>query len=125
MQYETITGAVDVGFVHKKIVGSGGEFAKVILRLEPLPDGSGLQFVNDVPDELLPTRLVLAGYPVTDLRVTLIDGTYHDTIPIDGRSVSPRAVRSGMECGKQSQKSRTGRQKHAPLHRGLSITAVA
>lgn len=140
MQYETITRAVDVGFVHKKIVGSGGEFAKVILRLEPLPDGSGLQFVNDVPDELLPTRLVegvlegvqdaskhgvLAGYPVTDLRVTLIDGTYHDTIPIDGRSVSPRAVRSGMECGKQSQKSRTGRQKHAPLHRGLSITAVA
>ena len=94
MQYETITRAVDVAFVHKKIIGSGGEFAKVILRLEPLPDGSGLQFVNDVPDELLPTRLVegvlegvqdaskhgvLAGYPVTDLRVTLIDGTYHDT----------------------------------------------
>jgi hypothetical protein len=47
-----------VGFVHKKIIGSGGEFAKVILRLEPLPDGSGLQFVKDVPDELLPTRLV-------------------------------------------------------------------
>jgi elongation factor G len=94
MRYETITRAVDVGFVHKKIIGSAGEFAKVILRLEPLPDGSGLQFVNDVPDELLPTRLVegvlegvqdaskhgvLAGYPVTDLRVTLIDGTYHDT----------------------------------------------
>jgi elongation factor G len=94
MQYETITSAVDVGFVHKKIVGSGGEFAKVILRLEPLPDGSGLQFVNDVPGELIPTRLVegvlegvqdaskhgvLAGYPVTDLRVTLIGGTYHDT----------------------------------------------
>ena len=94
MQYETITRVVDVVFVHKKIIGSGGEFAKVILRLEPLPDGSGLQFVNDVPDQLLPTGFVegvlegvqdaskhgvLAGYPVTDLRVTLIGGTYHDT----------------------------------------------
>jgi hypothetical protein len=37
MYYETITRAVEAGFVHKKIIGTGEEFAKVILRLEPLP----------------------------------------------------------------------------------------
>jgi hypothetical protein len=37
----TITRAVEAGFVHKKIIGTGDEFEKVILRLEPLPWGSG------------------------------------------------------------------------------------
>ena len=93
MYYEIITRAVEASFVHKKIIGAGGEFAKVILRLEPLPGGSGLQFINDVADEVIPAKLVegvregiqeaskagvLAGHPVTDLRVTLIDGAYHD-----------------------------------------------
>jgi elongation factor G len=93
MQYETITRAVEATFVHKKIIGAGGEFAKVILRLEPLPDSSGMQFFNDVPDEVIPAKLVegvregvyeaskrgvLAGHPVTDLRVTLVDGAFHD-----------------------------------------------
>jgi elongation factor G len=60
--------------------------------LEPLPGGSGLQFINDVADEVIPDILVegvregvqeaskmgvLAGHPVTDLRVILVDGAYH------------------------------------------------
>lgn len=43
MYYEVITRAVEAAFVHKKIIDAGGEFAKVTLRLEPLPDGSQLR----------------------------------------------------------------------------------
>jgi len=93
MYYEIITRVVDASFVHKKIISGGGEFAKVLLRLEPLPDGSGFQFVNDAAADVLPAELVdgvregvvqaammgvLAGHPVTDVRVTLVDGAYHD-----------------------------------------------
>jgi elongation factor G len=93
MQYETITRTAETTFAHKKVIGGGGEFAIVSLRLEPLPSGSSVQFVNGVTDQVVPTRLVegvqegiqeasnrgvIAGHPVTDLRVTLIDGKYHD-----------------------------------------------
>ncbi|TMJ46909.1 MAG: hypothetical protein E6G85_29680 [Alphaproteobacteria bacterium] len=92
-QYEVITRTADATFVHKKVIGSGGEFAIVSLRLEPLPGGSGVQFINEVTENLLPTRFVegvregiqeaakvgvIAGHPVVDLRVTLIDGKYHN-----------------------------------------------
>ena len=94
MEYEVITLAVEAGFVHQKIDSRGAEFAKVVLRLEPLPVDDGLQIVNDVADQIIPARLVegiyegvqeaaaagvLAGHPVTDLRVTIVDGAYHDT----------------------------------------------
>jgi hypothetical protein len=39
MYYETITRAVEAGFVHNRIIGTGNEFANVIVRLEPLPCG--------------------------------------------------------------------------------------
>ena len=93
MYFETIPRTVEVDFVHKKIIAGGGEFAKVILRLEPLPLGSGLQFVNEAPDDVVPARWVggvqegvqeaaktgdLGGHPVTDLRVKLVGGAYHD-----------------------------------------------
>jgi elongation factor G len=113
MHYETITRTAEADFVHKKIIGVGGEFARVVLRLEPLPDGSGLQFVNDVDDRTIPARLaegvhegiqeasktgILSGHPVADLRVTLIDGAYHD---IDSSSrtfglAARAAFRDGM-----------------------------
>jgi len=113
MYYEIITRAVEATFVHKKIVSGGGEFAKVILRLEPLPDGSGFQFINDAAADVLPAELVdgaregvvqaaamgvLAGHPVTDMRVTLVDGAYHD---IDSNRhtfslAARRAFRDGM-----------------------------
>ncbi|QQO20433.1 hypothetical protein JJB98_11180 [Bradyrhizobium diazoefficiens] len=93
MQYEIITRSAEATFVHKNLIGAGGEFAIVSLRLEPMPSGTGVQFINNVTDDILPIRLVegvqegiqeaskkgvLAGHPVTDLRVTLIDGKYHD-----------------------------------------------
>jgi elongation factor G len=92
MQYEIITRSAEATFVHKKLIGAGGEFAIVSLRLEPMPSGTGVQFINSVTEDVLPIRLVegvqegiqeaskrgvIAGHPVTDLRVTLIDGKYH------------------------------------------------
>ena len=51
MYYETITRTVEGVFSHKKQIGGGGEFARVRLRLEPLPSRAGLQFANELPDD--------------------------------------------------------------------------
>ena len=84
---------VKVDYVHKKQSGGSGQYAKVIIDLEPLEPGSGYLFVNAVtggriPKEYIPAVDegiqdamqfgVLAGYPVEDIKVTLQDGAYHD-----------------------------------------------
>ncbi|HEY8425446.1 MAG TPA: elongation factor G [Limnochordales bacterium] len=73
--------------------GGRGQYGHVWLELEPLPPGSGFEFVNKivggvVPKEYIPAveagvreamqNGVLAGYPVVDVRVTLFDGSYHE-----------------------------------------------
>ena len=91
---ETLRRAVTkVDYVHKKQSGGSGQYAKVIIDLEPLEPGSGYEFVNGVtggriPKEYIPAVDegiqdamqfgVLAGYPVEDIKVTLQDGAYHD-----------------------------------------------
>ncbi|MEL4358192.1 MULTISPECIES: elongation factor G [unclassified Luteococcus] len=91
---ETLRRAVQkVDYTHKKQSGGSGQYAKVIVDLEPLEPGSGYEFVNAVtggriPKEYIPAVDagikdamqfgVLAGYPVEDIRVTLTDGAYHD-----------------------------------------------
>ena len=82
-----------VEYTHKKQSGGSGQFGKVIIDLEPTEPGSGYEFVNAVtggriPREYIPavdagikdamTSGVLAGYPVEDIKVTLLDGAYHD-----------------------------------------------
>ena len=92
---ETLRRAVQkVEYTHKKQSGGSGQYARVIINLEPLePAGSGYEFVNAVtggriPREYIPAADegiqdamqfgVLAGYPVEDIKVTLVDGAYHD-----------------------------------------------
>jgi elongation factor G len=94
---ETIRRKVDkVEHVHKKQTGGSGQYAKVVVALEPLPlatDGPTYEFHNAVtggriPREYIPSvdagaqdamqYGVLAGYPLVGLRLTLLDGQYHE-----------------------------------------------
>ncbi|GFG72286.1 elongation factor G [Mycolicibacter senuensis] len=93
---ETIKRTVEkVEYTHKKQTGGSGQFAKVIITLEPFTgeDGATYEFENKVtggrvPREYIPAvdagaqdamqYGVLAGYPLVNLKVTLLDGQYHD-----------------------------------------------
>ena len=91
---ETLRRKVEkVEYTHKKQTGGSGQFARVIIDLEPTEPGSGYEFVNAVtggrvPREYIPAVDagvkealqfgVLAGYPVDNIKVTLTDGAYHD-----------------------------------------------
>jgi len=93
---ETITRPVEKHeFTHKKQTGGSGQFAKVIIALEPFvgEDGASYEFENKVsggrvPREYIPSvdagaqdamqYGVLAGYPLVNLKLTLLDGAYHD-----------------------------------------------
>jgi elongation factor G len=90
---ETITKKIEWDYVHKKQTGGSGQYAKVKIRFEPGVPGSGFEFENDVvggsvPREFIPgvekgltnakETGVIAGFPVIDLKCTLIDGDYHD-----------------------------------------------
>jgi elongation factor G len=82
-------------YTHKKQSGGSGQFAKVQIALEPLPTGSEqtYEFVNKITGGRIPREYIpsvddgcqealasgpLAGYPLVDVRVTLLDGAYHD-----------------------------------------------
>ncbi len=96
---ETIRGTVsNHSYTHKKQTGGSGQFAKVVISLEPNIDpetglGAGYEFVNNVtggrvPREYIPSVDnggqeamefgVLAGYPMVDVKFSLEDGAYHD-----------------------------------------------
>jgi elongation factor G len=90
---EKITRKVTVPYLHRKQTGGSGQYAKVEIVAEPLPPGSGFEFENAVvggavPKEFIPGvekglesvlgSGVLAGFPVVDLKVSLVDGDSHD-----------------------------------------------
>jgi elongation factor G len=90
---ETATAAGEVDHKLQKQTGGKGDFARVVLTCEPLAAGAGFEFVNDVkggnvPKEYIPavekgiveamSKGVYAGFPIVDLRVSLVDGDYHD-----------------------------------------------
>ncbi len=90
---ETGTAAQQGSYKHIKQTGGRGQYAHVVMSLEPQGPGKGFSFVNEVkggniPSNFIPsvekgvihamTRGPFAGYPVVDMLVTLIDGSYHD-----------------------------------------------
>jgi elongation factor G len=90
---ETITRNTEIDYTHKKQTGGAGQFARVKIAVGPNAPGKGYEFENEVvggavPKEFIPGvekglesvlgSGVLAGFPVVDLKVALVDGAYHD-----------------------------------------------
>jgi len=90
---ETIRGRADVQGRHKKQTGGHGQYGDCKIKMEPLPRGGEFEFVNDIfggaiPKNFIPAvekgikdaaaRGYLAGFPMTDFKVILYDGSYHD-----------------------------------------------
>jgi elongation factor G len=90
---ETIKAATEAHGRHKKQTGGHGQFGDCTIKMEPLPSGSDYEFVDEIfggsiPQQFRPAvdkgiqetrvRGYLAGFPVVDFRVTLLDGKYHD-----------------------------------------------
>jgi len=114
---ETITARVEAHGRHKKQTGGHGQFGDCKIRMEPLPRGSDFEFVDDIfggsiPRQFIPAvekgiresrlRGYLAGYPVVDFRVVLVDGQYHD---VDSNELSFKtagwlAFKDGMSRAK-------------------------
>lgn len=98
---ETISGvARNVEYTHKKQSGGAGQFARVFIDLEPNPRGQGYEFVDKIfggvidqafrpsVDKGIREQLkkgVIAGYPVVDVKVSLVDGKTH---PVDSKDIA-------------------------------------
>jgi len=90
---ETIKGKTRIQGKHKKQSGGRGQFADTWIEIEPLPSGGGFEFVDKIVGGAIPRNYIpavekgianqlvegiLAGFPIVDVRVTLVDGGYHD-----------------------------------------------
>ncbi len=113
---EKVSKPATVDYTHKKQSGGSGQFARVKIELEPAEPGTGFVFENEivggaVPKEYIPGvekglesvlgAGVLAGFPVVDLKVRLVDGAYHD---VDSSALafeiaSRAALREGLQKG--------------------------
>jgi len=97
---ETIAAPAEGHARHKKQTGGAGQFGEVFLRVEPLPRGSGFEFVDQVKGGVIPYNFIpavqkgvesvlvsgpVAGFPMQDVRVTVYDGKHH---PVDSKEIA-------------------------------------
>jgi elongation factor G len=90
---ETITMVSEINERYKKQSGGKGQYAHVVLRLVPGEPGTGFEFINKITGGTIPKEFIpaiekglvetmhkgpMAAYPVVDVNVELIDGSYHD-----------------------------------------------
>ena len=90
---ETLTRRTEIDYTHKKQTGGSGQFARVKLVFEPKERGSGFEFESGIVGGVIPKEYipgvqkgllsaletgVVAGFPMTDFKATLVDGAYHD-----------------------------------------------
>ncbi len=113
---ETITVESEINEKYVKQTGGRGQYAHVVMKVEPLDPGKGFEFVNRVtggriPREYIPAvqkgviatmqKGVFAGFPVVDVRVTLLDGSFHevDSSDMAFRACAARAFRTAFAKG--------------------------
>jgi len=113
---ETITMPTNAEYKHRKQTGGHGQYGHVLLELEPLPRGSGREFVDRVVGGRIPKNYipavekgfneavqegVLAGYPVVDIKVAVYDGSFHpvDSSDICFKIAGAQAVKKGLSQG--------------------------
>ena len=115
---ETISREIPkIEYKYVKQTGGHGQYGHVVFSLEPLERGSGVQFENKIVRGVVPTEYhravemgvreaaesgVMAGYPVTDLKVTFYDGSFHevDSSEIAFKMAAIFAFREGFEKAK-------------------------
>ena len=114
---ETITQAIKVEGRFVRQTGGHGQFGHIWLELEPLDRGSGIVFVNAIKGGTIPREYIpavekgvrqaldngpMAGYPLVDMQVKLVDGSYHDvdSSEMAFRSAGMLAIREGVPKGK-------------------------
>jgi len=113
---ETIKGKTTVQGKYKKQSGGRGQYGDAWLELEPLPRGSGFEFVDKIVGGVIPRQYipavekgiaeamvdgVIAGYPVVDFRASLIDGSFHtvDSSEMAFKIAGSMAFKKGiMDC---------------------------
>ena len=113
---ETITVTAKAEYKHKKQTGGHGQYGHVLLELEPLPRGSGREFVDKIVGGTIPKNYIpsvekgvneamieggLARYPVVDIRTRLYDGSFHpvDSSDICFKIAGAQALKKGLAQG--------------------------
>lgn len=113
---ETFTKKTEAQGKYKKQTGGHGQYGDCWLRVEPLPRGSGIQFADEIFGGAIPARYIpsvekgvnealekgyLAGYPITDVKVTVYDGSYHpvDSSDIAFQIAASMAIKANAEKG--------------------------
>jgi len=101
---------------HKKQTGGAGQFGVCFLNVEPLPRGTGFEFVDKIVGGAIPRQFIpsvekgvrsrlgqgpLAGYPIVDVRVELFDGKYHavDSKDVAYQAAGSKGLRAALEQG--------------------------
>ncbi len=115
--HETIRGPAKAHGRYKKQTGGRGQFGDCHIEIEPIPSGSGFEFVNKIKGGVIPSGFipavekgivetmahgVIAGYPVEGVRVTLYDGSYHsvDSSEMAFKVAGSMAFKEAMEKAK-------------------------
>ena len=122
---ETISRKAEIDYTHKKQTGGSGQFARIKLVIEPTEPGEGYSFESKIVGGTVPKEYIpgvekgiqsvmdsgpLAGFPVIDFKVALIDGAYHD---VDSSVLAFEiAARAAMRDGPEEGRRQAARADH-------------